>query len=132
VPQEPAIVSGTLDENVALGVGPQAGATGAGAEAILARIGAGALAKRRQGAKVRAGGYELSGGERQQVAIARAVASELPVLLLDEPTSGLDPEAEQRVLTALAALRGKRTIVMVTHRPAPVRIADRVLAVAPP
>jgi ABC-type bacteriocin/lantibiotic exporter with double-glycine peptidase domain len=74
-----------------------------------------------------AGGPELSGGERQWVAIARALATGLPVLLLDEPTSGLDPASQQRVLEALAAVRGKRTVLLVTHRPEPLAIADRVI-----
>jgi ABC-type transport system involved in cytochrome bd biosynthesis fused ATPase/permease subunit len=127
VPQEPAIVSGTLEENVALGAEASRGGAAARASRALEQIGARALATRRRGSRVRAGGHELSGGERQQVAIARAVASELPVLLLDEPTSGLDPEAEARVLAALHSLRGKRTIVIVTHRPGPLRIADQVI-----
>jgi ABC-type transport system involved in cytochrome bd biosynthesis fused ATPase/permease subunit len=63
------------------------------------------------------------------VSIARALATSQPVLLLDEPTAGLDPEAERKVLAALAALRGTRTIVIVTHREAPAKIADRVIAV---
>jgi len=127
VPQEPAIISGTLEENIALGVRLRKGGSEAHAAKALAQIGARALAERKQGTRVRAGGHELSGGERQQVAIARAVATELPVLLLDEPTAGLDPQAETRVLEALEALRGQRTIVIVTHRPAPLRIADQVV-----
>jgi ABC-type transport system involved in cytochrome bd biosynthesis fused ATPase/permease subunit len=127
VPQEPAIISGTLEENVALGAEASVGASNGRAAEALARIGASALAEKKQGTRVRAGGHELSGGERQQVAIARAVASELPVLLLDEPTAGLDAQAETRVLEALRALRGQRTIVIVTHRPAPLQIADQVI-----
>jgi len=124
VPQEAAIVSGSIEENVGLG------AEQASEEAIqqaLAAVGASALAEARGGARISAGGHELSGGERQLVSIARAVASRQPVLLLDEPTSGLDAEAEARVLEALSAQRGARTILIVTHRPGPLRIADRVI-----
>jgi ABC-type transport system involved in cytochrome bd biosynthesis fused ATPase/permease subunit len=69
----------------------------------------------------------VSGGERQWVALARAIASEQPVLLLDEPTSGLDSRAEQAVLEAIERLRGRRTVVVVTHRPEVVAIGDVVV-----
>ena len=69
----------------------------------------------------------MSGGERQWIALARALATRMPVLLLDEPTSGLDGESQARVLEAIARLRGRRTVVLVTHRPEPLAIADAVL-----
>jgi ABC-type transport system involved in cytochrome bd biosynthesis fused ATPase/permease subunit len=126
VPQEPAILSGTLEENVSLGV-PETAERGheAGMEA-LSLIGARSLLERRRD-RLSAGGPELSGGERQWVAIARALSTGLPVLLLDEPTAGLDAESQARVLDALAALRGRRTVVLVTHRPEPLALADRVV-----
>ena len=58
-----------------------------------------------------------------------ALATRQPVLLLDEPTSGLDPDAQREVLEAIARLRGKRTVVMVTHRAEPLAVADRVISV---
>jgi ABC-type multidrug transport system fused ATPase/permease subunit len=125
VPQEAAIVSGTLAENVALGA-PETAAGEAAARAALATIGAGSLEGRADD-HLAAGGPELSGGERQWVAIARALASGLPVLLLDEPTSGLDALSQARVLEALVAVRGGRTVILVTHRPEPLAIADRVV-----
>jgi ABC-type transport system involved in cytochrome bd biosynthesis fused ATPase/permease subunit len=125
VPQEPAIVAGTLTENVALGA-PEDAAGEARARGALETIGAGALLAR-DGIELCAGGPELSGGERQWVAIARALATGLPVLLLDEPTSGLDAASQERVLSALSAVKGTRTILLVTHRPEPLAIADRVV-----
>jgi ABC-type multidrug transport system fused ATPase/permease subunit len=124
VPQEPAIVSGSLASNVALGA--PGGETDAQVEQALATIGASSLLGRELDA-LSAGGPELSGGERQWVAIARALSTGLPVLLLDEPTAGLDARSQERVLSALEALRGKRTVVLVTHRPEPLALADLVV-----
>src|SRR5205807_3522210 len=74
-------------------------------------------------------GRGLSGGQQQRVAIARALLRDAPVVLLDEPTSGLDPDAERVVVRALCSLMEGRTVVMVTHRPALLELADRVLTV---
>lgn len=127
VPQEPAIVAGSLAENIALGAREGEPASDVARDALVA-IGAGSLVGRLDDRMV-AGGPELSGGERQWIAIARAIASGSPVLLLDEPTSGLDAASQRRVLDALTALRGKRTVILVTHRPEPLTIADRVIRV---
>lgn len=69
----------------------------------------------------------ISGGERSFLSVARAIASESPVLLLDEPTGALDTASQERMLAALANLRGKRTILLVTHRKEPLAIADVVV-----
>ncbi|MEO7332277.1 MAG: ATP-binding cassette domain-containing protein [Minicystis sp.] len=122
VPQEAAIISGTLEDNIALGAPDAPDAT-----ALLTQLGARSLLDRGAKAQLRAGGHELSGGERQWIALARALGSGLPVLLLDEPTSGLDPASQARVLEALAALKGERAMILVTHRPEPLAIADRVV-----
>jgi ABC-type multidrug transport system fused ATPase/permease subunit len=74
-------------------------------------------------------GAGLSGGQRQRVAIARALLRNAPVVLLDEPTSDLDPEAERVVVRALRSLMEGRTVVMATHRPALLDLADRVLTI---
>ena len=71
-------------------------------------------------------GAKLSGGERQRVGLARAFLRDAPVLLLDEPTSALDPATEEGVLDALKRLMVGRTVVMVTHREAPTRLANKV------
>ena len=72
-------------------------------------------------------GVKLSGGQRQRISIARALLHDAPIVLLDEPTSELDAEAEQGVLRALRRLMRGRTVVMVTHRPALLGLADRVV-----
>ena len=124
VPQEAAVISGTLDDNVTLGA-PELGADAP--SVTLQSLGAQSLLDRAGATRLHAGGPELSGGERQWVALARALASGLPVLLLDEPTSGLDADSQARVLATLATLRGRRTVIVVTHRPEPLAIADRVV-----
>lgn len=72
------------------------------------------------------GGRNLSGGQRQRIALARALISESHVLLLDEATSALDSESEARIQQALGALAGRRTMIVVAHRLATVRKADRI------
>ncbi|TXB93830.1 ATP-binding cassette domain-containing protein, partial [Mycobacterium tuberculosis] len=74
-------------------------------------------------------GSALSGGERQRVSIARALLKAAPVLLVDEATSALDAENEAAVVDALAADPRSRTRVIVAHRLASIRHADRVLFV---
>jgi len=70
-------------------------------------------------------GVRMSGGERQRIAIARAVLTGARVLVLDEATSALDVDLERRVLKNLAGL--ERTILAISHRPAVAQVADKVL-----
>jgi len=135
VPQDAPLVTGSVADNVLL-----LGGSEATARAALDDVGAGRLgALDDTGTAIQVGdgrdvidvigpgGRPLSGGERRLLSLARALASSLPVLLLDEPTEGLDPDATRAVLAALARLRGRRSIVIATHREEVLPLADRVV-----
>lgn len=72
-------------------------------------------------------GVRLSGGERQRLALARAFLRRPALLVLDEPTSALDEDAEGRVMDIVEGLKGRRTVLLVTHRASCARRADRVI-----
>jgi subfamily B ATP-binding cassette protein MsbA len=72
------------------------------------------------------GGNNLSGGQRQRLSIARALATEAPILILDEPTSALDPLNEQMITESLTNLKRHRTMILVSHRLSTVADCDRI------
>jgi ATP-binding cassette subfamily C protein LapB len=72
-------------------------------------------------------GESLSGGQRQAIAMARALAGSPPLLVFDEPTSAMDVQTEARLIKRLAVELADRTLVLITHRPPMLRLVDRVI-----
>jgi len=73
------------------------------------------------------GGRALSRGQRQSVALARAILNSPPILLLDEPTASLDARAEKQFMQALSATAKDRTLLLITHKMELLRLVDRIL-----
>lgn len=130
VPQRPQLFAGTIRANVTLAAAAsdtevrealdQAGATAfvddlpAGPGTVLSDDGAG-----------------LSAGQRQRIALARALLRDAPIVLLDEPTANLDAGTAAEVMAAIRRLARGRTVVLAAHRPDLIALADRVVALQP-
>jgi subfamily B ATP-binding cassette protein MsbA len=125
--QDSLLFSGTVRENIAFGR----------PDATEAEIVAAAVAASADGfiralpdgydTPVSERGSSLSGGQKQRIAIARAILRDAPILILAEPTSNLDPAAEHALIQAMAAASRGRTTLMIAHRLATVRTADRII-----
>lgn len=129
VSQEPRLFAGTLRENVLLG---RADADAQRLQAVAQLTGLDRLvAEHPLGWDLPVGerGGLLSGGQRQLVALARALVTAPQVLLMDEPTSSMDAQSEIQFLQRLQAAAGQRTLVMVTHRPAVLALVNRLIVV---
>ncbi|MDF3864294.1 type I secretion system permease/ATPase [Pseudomonas denitrificans (nom. rej.)] len=74
-------------------------------------------------------GHNLSGGQRQNVALARALLLDPPILLLDEPTSAMDNAGEERLKQRLQAIMGEKTLLLVTHRASMLSLVDRLVII---
>ena len=121
------ILSASLRENLTLG---RPGADEAALADALAATALGPVVGRLPDGldtRVGEGGRMLSGGEARRVALARALVRAAPLVLLDEPTANLDRDSEAAVLSALRTLASGRTVLVATHSPAVVSMADRVL-----
>jgi ATP-binding cassette subfamily B protein/ATP-binding cassette subfamily C protein/ATP-binding cassette subfamily B multidrug efflux pump len=126
VPQEPFLLAATARENIAMGrpltdAQVEAAARAAHAHSFISGLEQG------YATQLGEGGARLSVGQKQLLAIARALAGEPRILLLDEATAHIDSETEQVVQRALAELRGRVTIVAIAHRLSTVRDADRIV-----
>jgi ABC-type multidrug transport system fused ATPase/permease subunit len=124
--QEPRLFSGTLRENLTLWDDEfdedhlQAAIHRVGLDRVMSRL------PRGLDEEMREGGGRLSTGERQLAAFARALAHDPPVLILDEATASVDTETEARIQTATRELLKGRTSLVIAHRLATVRDADRI------
>lgn len=130
VPQEGFLFSGTLAENLRYA---QPGLDDDALMAACRRIGIAEWIESLPdglATEVRERGSRLSAGERQLVALARALVADPAVIVLDEATSNLDPETEQRVEVALGTLLEGRTAIVIAHRLATADRADRVVVMA--
>ena len=127
VPQDSAIFAVSAMENIRFGR-PEA----SDADVIAAAKAAAAhdfISALRNGYDTYVGerGVMLSGGQKQRIAIARAILRDAPILLLDEATSALDAESERLVQAAVENLSADRTTLVIAHRLATVKKADRIL-----
>ncbi|MBX9764729.1 MAG: type I secretion system permease/ATPase [Pseudomonadaceae bacterium] len=129
VPQDIQLFSGTLRDNLV------SGARYVEDELVLQ---AAELAGVHEFARLHPKGYELqvgergqnlSGGQRQNVALARALLLDPPILLLDEPTSSMDNTGEERLKQRLSAVIGTKTLLLVTHRASMLSLVDRLIIV---
>jgi ATP-binding cassette subfamily B multidrug efflux pump len=126
VPQDPFLLAASARENIDMGRGLsqaeiEAAARGAKAHGFISALEHGydtALGE---------GGARLSTGQKQLIAIARALGGKPRILFLDEATSHIDSETEQVVQAALAELRGQVTIIAIAHRLSTIRDADRII-----
>ncbi len=127
VPQDPVIFAASVTENVRFGR-PDASADEVHAACVAAHA-LEFIERLPQGFDTELGerGVRLSGGQRQRLSIARALLADRPVLLLDEATSSLDAESERQVAAALERLERGRTTLVIAHRLATVRTADRII-----
>jgi len=127
VPQDPVIFAASARENIRFG---RLDATDAEIEAAARAANAhDFIAKLPEGYDTYVGerGVMLSGGQKQRIAIARAILRDAAVLLLDEATSALDAESERAVQEAVDAMARSRTMIIVAHRLATVKKADRIV-----
>ncbi|HEY1026508.1 MAG TPA: ABC transporter transmembrane domain-containing protein [Pseudomonas sp.] len=129
VSQNPALFFGSIEDNIRYGrlhasqAEVEAAARAAHAHEFIQRL--------PQGYQTHLGeaGLGLSGGQRQRLAIARALLADAPILLLDEATSALDAESEHLIQQALPSLMAGRTTLVIAHRLATVKQADRIAVI---
>lgn len=129
VPQTAAFFDGTVEDNLRLAC-PAAAAEDIERALVDARVGdyAHALPQGRSSELGAAARRTMPDGLKQRLLLARAwVKASAPLVLLDEPASHLDPSGEEGLIGKLAGLRGRATIIMVTHRPSHMRLADRLV-----
>jgi ATP-binding cassette subfamily C protein CydC len=127
LPQQPHLFNATIGENILL-ARPEASQ-----EELWLALADSGLSRWVEGlpqgldTPVGEGGCKISGGEARRIALARALLKDAPLLLLDEPTEGLDVETEREMVARLAERTRGKTVLLATHRPACLAMADRVV-----
>jgi ATP-binding cassette subfamily B protein/subfamily B ATP-binding cassette protein MsbA len=127
VPQRPLLVHGTIAENIAFGIADpdpaaiERAARLAQAWDFIQRL------PRGLATEIGDGGVRLSGGQRQRLALARALYRDPPVFIFDEATSMFDLDGETAFIESCTRLLAERTVIIITHRPASLALADRVI-----
>ena len=132
VPQQVYLFNGTLRDNLLVADG---GADDTRIARACDRAGLGAFVRSLpSGFDTLVGddGLKLSGGERQRVAIARAFLKDAPILILDEATANLDSETESEVLANVREFARGKSVLVISHRPAALELADRVITLIAP
>jgi ATP-binding cassette subfamily B protein/ATP-binding cassette subfamily C protein/ATP-binding cassette subfamily B multidrug efflux pump len=126
VPQEPFLLAASARENIDMGRGLSEAQIEAAARAARAHEFIVAL-EGGYDTPLGEGGARLSSGQKQLIAVARALAGQPKILFLDEATSRIDSETERAVAQALAELHGKVTVIAIAHRLSTIRAADRIV-----
>ena len=129
VPQDPLLFYGSLKHNLAMGA-PYADDASILAAANLAGVSEFAnLHPNGFDMLIGERGESLSGGQRQSVAVARALINDPPILLLDEPSSNMDHQSEAQLRKRLGEVSASKTIMLVTHRTALLELVDRLIVI---
>jgi ATP-binding cassette subfamily B protein len=127
VPQHVLLFNGSVFDNIAYGLpdstpeAVMAAARAAQAHEFITRLPQG------YDSVIGDQGIRLSGGQRQRIALARALLKDPPILVLDEATAMFDPEGEKSFIADCHDTLAQRTVILITHRPASLALADRVL-----
>ena len=129
VPHDAKLFKGTVETNMRMAA---PNASEPELWAALEEVNLAAFCREQQGLQtpVTENGANLSGGQRQRLGLARALLHNSPVYLFDEATSNIDAESEDDIMSAIRAMRGKRTVILISHRLANVMDCDTIYTFA--
>jgi ATP-binding cassette subfamily C protein CydC len=128
--QRSQIFAGTIRDNLLIGASEADDVRLAAAIEVAGLVGWVAGLPRGLDTWVGEDGIQVSGGQARRIALARCVLKDAPILVLDEPTEGLDGETEAQIIDALERVTAGRTTLVITHRPALLRLADSAVLMA--